>query len=95
MNTVRYGDQCDEAENRQLFVTFILPPVVVKIGVIFIKILRAIFLSKSALRCFSLVMFWLCNFLEQKYCRKSCSKNVDEIDYSLKLQFTSYLHMPD
>jgi len=33
------------------------------------------------LRNFSLVTVWLCNYLAQEYQRKSCSKNVDEIDY--------------
>jgi len=40
-------------------------------GVNFISILGAPFLYKSLLRSFSLVRFWLCNFMAQKFCRKS------------------------
>jgi len=41
------------------------------LGVNFINILCSNFLYKSALRSFSLVKFWLCNFLAQKYWRKN------------------------
>ncbi len=49
-------------------------------GVNFINILCSNLLPKSASSSFSLVTFWLCNFLAQKYWRKSLTLNVDEID---------------
>ncbi len=36
--------------------------------------------TKIILLSFSLITVWLCNFLAKEYWRKSCSKNVDEID---------------
>jgi len=47
--------------------------VIRKACVNFINILHKNFLYKSALRSFSLVTFWLCNFLAQKYWYKICS----------------------
>ncbi len=39
------------------------------------------FFVQKCLRHFYLVTVWLWNFLAQKYWRKSCSLNVDKIDY--------------
>jgi len=47
----------------------------------FINILGAPFLYKSILHSFSLITVWLCTILAKEYWHKSCSKNVDEIDY--------------
>jgi len=41
-------------------------------GVNFMNILCTTFLYKSALRSFSPLTFWLCNFLSKEYQRKSC-----------------------
>jgi len=47
----------------------------------FANILQASFSYKSVLRSFSLLKVWLCNFcVEKGNLRKSCSKNVGEID---------------
>jgi len=50
-------------------------------GVKFINILLVPFSYQSILCSFSLITVWLCNFWAQEYLRKSCSQNVDEIDY--------------
>jgi len=60
----------------------------------FIK--HANFLYESALRSFSLVTFWLCNFLAQKYWLKNIgtkdAKNVDEIDTRLHFSIKHNCH---
>ncbi len=42
-------------------------------GVNFSNILHKPFLYESALKDFSLITVWLCNFLPKEYGRKSCS----------------------
>jgi len=44
------------------------------------QLLMCAFLYESANHIFSLVTFWLCNFLAQKYWCKRGVQNVDEID---------------
>jgi hypothetical protein len=56
----------------------------------FHQLITQAFFYESAFRSFSLVTVWLCNFLPQEYLRKSCSKNVDEIDYTVKQQNQSF-----
>jgi len=43
------------------------------------------FWYKSVLHSFSLITVWLCNFFEKDYVSKSCSENVDEIDYRCQI----------
>ncbi len=51
------------------------------LGVNLINILHSPFLYKSAFWSFPLITVWLRDFLPKGYRRKSCSYNVDEIDY--------------
>ncbi len=57
-----------------------------KSGVNFINILLEPFLLESVLQSFSLVTVCLCNFLVQEYRRKSCSENVDKINYRILIR---------
>jgi len=47
----------------------------------FTNILHEPFLYEIILRSFSLLTVWLCIFLVKEYQHKSCSNNVDKIDY--------------
>ena len=56
-----------------------------------INFLQAGFLYKRAVRSFSLITVWFCNFLAQEYWRKSWSENVGEIDARILTQKKSDL----
>jgi len=51
-------------------------------GYNFINILLVPFWYQSALQSFSITV-WLCNFLVKEYWCKSCTENVNEIDYRI------------